>query len=186
MSARRVVPLVLIVLAIAVNYPTLTSLWRTWSADAGAEATHDSLAEAGLPPLGAAPPGPESPEATKSANTFAPVLPSGELVDPFLRDADTTQSAATVAGRALLPQVTLILRTASSRHAVIDHATVAVGDKVADGVVQAIEADHVVWQAATGQTLRLPLPEQQPPAPRQPAPPPKQETRHDTKHEKKQ
>ncbi len=155
MTRRRLLPVVLVVLALAVNYQTIAGLLTGGAAASMFEPTPEgALAEAGAP----APAGPES--TAHGGSTFQPVQPSAELADPFLRVPDAEPSeASAIATRALLPQVSMILRSRDSKRAVIDRNTVGVGDKINNGIVTAIEADHVMVQTATGSLVRLALPD---------------------------
>ena len=155
MTRRRLLPVVLVVLALVVNYQTTAGLLT----GGAASPTSEPLAEGAWPE--ASVPTPAGPElAAHAGSTFQPAQPSAELTDPFLRVAEAapTEASAT-ATRALLPQVSMILRSRDSRRAVIDRNTVGVGDKVSNGVVTAIEADHVMVQTASGSAVRLALPD---------------------------
>jgi hypothetical protein len=151
MKVRSVVPLALVVLALAVNYPLLR---RALQSGAPPAAGGENLAE-DLP--GAAPAGPEAAAAT---STFQPALAANDLVDPFLRGAATpTTVEAGSAPRTILPALSLILRTPHSLRAVIDRHVVGVGDALALGVVTAIGATHADVRTPDGRTVRLSLPD---------------------------
>lgn len=149
MTARRVVPFVLLAVAAWVNYPHLAG----WLGDPG-QAPAGPMADPDQPfddrePV-PAPPGPEA------APMFRPVVVTTDLVDPFRRDVAPAQPTAELANK-LLPEVTLILATASSRRALVDGCTVGVGDAIAIGRVEAIGAREVTVRTHAGAVLRLPL-----------------------------
>lgn len=150
MNAKRIVPPVVIALALAVNYPHIARLWS------GGDARPGSAPDLLAPEAN----GEDAPAtATDTAVTFVPVVRTDHLVDPFAGSRTGAETESLRARQALLPEVTMILRTGSSRRAVIDRTVVGVGDEVPGGVVQAIEADHVLVHAASGATQRLALKE---------------------------
>lgn len=156
MKRKQLLAGAVIVLALVVNYPLVMQAMHQ---SAPATSSAENLAEGAPsdePP--AAPAGAEP--AGKQPAGFQPVLSALDLADPFLRAAATTTSETSAnPGRVLLPQVSLILRSETSRRAVVDHENVGVGDQVSNGVVTAIEADHVMVQTAHGALVRLPLPD---------------------------
>jgi len=155
MTGKRWLALVVIVLAVVVNYPLLAD-WLGARGRAPASSGFEPEE-----PEGASP----APSGVEVAPRFQPVVIGAGLVDPFLHEV-APAPAELPQERRLLPRVTLILRTSASRRAVVDGRTLAIGDQIELGTIERIDAAAVTVRTPDGTAVVVPLAPASPRGPR--------------------